>query len=255
MINYGFPLWGRRKCLRGEIDQFVRIMKLLSLLLFLTSMHLSATTFSQTVTLKVKKQPLSQVLMAIKQQTGYHIMYNDRYVNPHALVSVQASNRPLEEVLDKLLTPQSLTYYLKDQTVVIRPMDDEEGRPSSVVGKPHSQQQTITGRVTDHLGTAFPDVNVRVKGTTTVTTTNSSGDYRIEVVDDESVLVFSYLGFATIEHRVGDQAVINVSLVPQENQLEEVVTVGYGTVARKDLTGSVSTVSMGDLTKAPVMSF
>src|SRR5690606_18160044 len=97
MIKYGFPLLGRRKSLKGEIDQLMRIMKLLSLLLFWASMHLSAATFSQTVTLNVKKQSLSHVLTSIKQQTGYDIIYNDRYVNPRTLVSVQARNRPLEE--------------------------------------------------------------------------------------------------------------------------------------------------------------
>ncbi len=249
MINYGFPLLRRRKSLKGEVDQLMRIMKLLSLLLFWTSMHLSATTFSQTVTLKVKKQSLSQVLMSIKQQTGYHIIYNDRYVNPRAIVSVQATDRPLEEVLNKLLTPQSLTYYMKDNTIVIRPL---ESNALSLDGKNHNaQQKTISGKVTDEAGEPLEGVTVAIKGTAVITTTSVDGQFQLTGESTATTLVFTAIGFERREMPVADQTALNVVLKAAMGNLDEVVVVGYGTQRRRDITGAVSSVDEKALREMP----
>ena len=105
----------------------------------------------------------------------------------------------------------------------------------------------ITGRVIssdDKLG--LPGVSVVVKGTTTATQTDAKGDYTITVPSANSILVFTSIGFNTQE-MVASQGVVNISLEPQTTDLNEVVVIGYGEVARKDLTGSVASVKMADL--------
>ncbi len=102
--------------------------------------------------------------------------------------------------------------------------------------------QSITGRVTDESGQPAIGVNVIIKGTQKGVSTSIDGTYSIAAAKDDT-LVFSYIGYTDKEVKVGSQTTINVQLTPTENLMEEVVVVGYGSVRRSDLTGSVSSVS------------
>lgn len=112
-----------------------------------------------------------------------------------------------------------------------------------------SNAQTVKGTVTAD-GQPLPGASVIIKGTTTGTSTDFDGNYTIKA-DDASTLVFSYVGYASQEVVVGNQATINVELLA-DNSLDEVVVIGYGTQRKSDLTGSVSSVSSEDLTALPV---
>ncbi|RQP18241.1 MAG: TonB-dependent receptor [Parapedobacter sp.] len=117
----------------------------------------------------------------------------------------------------------------------------------AVAGRPVGQQREIGGTVTDESGTSLPGVTVSVKGTTSATTTGESGNYRIYVPDQGvAVLVFSLMGFVNQEVEIKAQSIINVSLQAAVSNLDEVVVIGYGTVKRSDLTGSVSTIKSED---------
>ncbi len=105
----------------------------------------------------------------------------------------------------------------------------------------------VTGTVTDETKQPLPGVNVLEKGTTNGTATDASGRFTLNVDNEESVLVFSFIGYANIEVPVSGKSVINVSLAPSVQALQEVVVIGYGTVERKDLTGSVSSVGSEDI--------
>jgi len=100
----------------------------------------------------------------------------------------------------------------------------------------------------------MPGVNVVVKGTTFGQVTNANGQYTIAVPNSNAVLVFSFVGYTTQEFTVGNQTTINVSLAEDAALIEEVVVVGYGTMRRSDLTGSVSSVSAELLTAFPSQS-
>ncbi|MCO6475079.1 MAG: TonB-dependent receptor [Phaeodactylibacter sp.] len=100
---------------------------------------------------------------------------------------------------------------------------------------------TVTGKVTsEDSPEGLPGVNVTVKGTSLGTVTDINGTFSIEVPSEESVLVFSFIGYERQEVRVGNQTVINVGLLPDARTLDEVVVIGYGTQTKRDLTGSVS---------------
>ena len=107
-----------------------------------------------------------------------------------------------------------------------------------------AQNIIITGTVSDEAGETLPGVNVVVKGNTSVgTVTDVNGNYSINVPNQNAVLVFSYIGFSTMEITVGNRTRIDVSLSDDALQFEEIVVIGYGTVRKKDLTGSVSSVN------------
>ena len=106
-------------------------------------------------------------------------------------------------------------------------------------------QKTITGTVSDASGT-LPGVSVLVKGTTTGTETDFDGKYSIKA-DAGAVLVFSYLGYKQVERTVGSASVINVTLEEDNNVLDEIVVVGYGTTTRKAYAGTAKTVSSANI--------
>jgi TonB-linked SusC/RagA family outer membrane protein len=108
----------------------------------------------------------------------------------------------------------------------------------------------VTGKVTEADGQGIPGVSILVKGTMVGTITDFDGNYTIDA-EAQSTLVFSFVGFTTVEMPVGNQTVINVQLREQAFDVEEVVVVGYGTQKVKDLTSSITTVKSDDLVKTP----
>jgi TonB-linked SusC/RagA family outer membrane protein len=117
------------------------------------------------------------------------------------------------------------------------------------------QDRVVSGRVTSSDdGNGFPGINIIVKGTTVGTVTDANGDYSIKVPSEESTLVFSSIGYKTMEVSVGSQTTINLSLEPDITSLTEVVVVGYGTVRKSDVTGSLVSVSSQQIQQVPVQS-
>ena len=117
-------------------------------------------------------------------------------------------------------------------------------------------QTTVVGRVVDTNNVPLIGVNVVVKGTTTGTTTGIDGNYSIKVGETQT-LVFSYLGYTTVEEVVGKRTTINVKMAEEATQLGavEIVNIGYGTTTRRDLTGSVAKADLGTMMKANVTNF
>ncbi len=113
--------------------------------------------------------------------------------------------------------------------------------------------KTITGTVIE-TGQPLPGATVRVKGTNRGTTTLTNGKYSIQARSNET-LVFAFIGMKSQEVVVGNRTVVNITLEGTSSSLSEVIVIGYGTVAKPDLTGSVGVVPMDDMMKAPVGTF
>ncbi len=109
------------------------------------------------------------------------------------------------------------------------------------------QQLTVTGTVTDaSTGIPMPGVNVVIKGTVLGALTDLGGKYTLTVPDQNAVLVFSFIGYLTLEEPVSGRTTINAALSPATTELEEVIVTGYGTQKKSDLTGSVVRVAMDE---------
>jgi TonB-linked SusC/RagA family outer membrane protein len=118
-----------------------------------------------------------------------------------------------------------------------------------------AQDRIVSGKVTSaEDNTGLPGVNVIISGTSKGVSTDVNGDYTISLAAGENMLVFSFVGFQSQSIQVDNQTVINVSLQTDLSELEEVVVIGYGTVKKSDLTGSVSSVRGEDLVKVPSSS-
>lgn len=117
----------------------------------------------------------------------------------------------------------------------------------------YAQSQTVKGKVLDNEGLEVIGGSVTIKGVAGGTVTDLNGNYELSVNDSKNaVLVFSYIGYEALEVKLDGRAVLNVTLQPSTEYLDEAVSIGYATVKRKDLTGSVASVNTAELSKVPV---
>jgi TonB-linked SusC/RagA family outer membrane protein len=121
-----------------------------------------------------------------------------------------------------------------------------------VVQVSFAQQKTVSGTVSDSSG-ALPGVSIIIKNSTIGTETDFDGKYSISSKSGD-VLVFSYLGYTSVEKTVGNSNTINVTLKEDANVLDEVVVLGYGTKTKNELTGSVVTIKAAQIRDVPVVS-
>ncbi|GAB3752156.1 TonB-dependent receptor [Spirosoma pomorum] len=109
----------------------------------------------------------------------------------------------------------------------------------------------ITGKVTDEKGADLPGVSVIIKGATQGTTTDGTGSFRISIPDPSTILVFSFVGYAKQEVTVGNKTTLTITLSPNDQTLNEVVVVGYGSQRRQDITSAVSVINLRDVGEQP----
>ena len=118
-----------------------------------------------------------------------------------------------------------------------------------------AQVRTIKGTVTaSDSKETLPGATVAIKGTTTGAITDLDGKYSITVNTDKPILVFSYVGYETAEVEVGNQIVLDVQLNLKKTTLDEIVVIGYGSVRKSDLSGSVGSVKSEDITKITALN-
>src|SRR5690606_30696256 len=112
--------------------------------------------------------------------------------------------------------------------------------------------RTVRGTVKDETGAGLPGVSILVKGTQKGTSTDENGNFSLILGDEPSVLVFSFVGYATQEVTVGNQNDLNITLAVDTKSLEELVVVGYGEQKKINLTGAVSSVNAEVLESRPI---
>lgn len=194
------------------------------------------------------KTRLIDVLNEIEEQSDYYFYFN-LDLNNYQVEQVNVKDKEIRDVLSTVLTDLGLDYEVVDRYIVIKKTGDLTGRnESSKAG----QQKGITGKVSDSTGAPLPGATVVVKGTTQGTITDADGNYLLPNVPSDAVLLFSFVGMKTQEVAVAGQTSINVRLVEDAIGIEEVVAVGYGTMKKSDLTGSVSQVEGDDLKNVAV---
>ncbi|WP_090625018.1 SusC/RagA family TonB-linked outer membrane protein [Parapedobacter indicus] len=226
-------------------------MRITTLLLLVGSLHLSASSLSQTVSLQAYRKPLRDVLDEVKKQTGYSVVYNDRLVERAERITIQADHMPLNEFLNSVLTPSSLIYQLNAQTILIK--IDPTSRGNNVTTEEIPPQQPVSGIVTDADGQPLAGVSVKLAGTNTGTVTDADGRYQLEVPGGKGTLVFTYIGFVPRKVSVdGSGKTVSISMQEEQSSLNEVVIVGYGTQRKIETTGSIASVSSSEINQTPV---
>jgi len=220
-------------------------MKITTFFLLVVLLQASARSYSQ-ITLNETNAPLEKVLKTIKKQTGYAIFYDYNDVK-NATVSIQVSDASIDQALSICFKGFPISFKVIDKNIVITK------KPETLVGKiidMLTPARNITGKVTDEDGPLI-GVSVIVKGTNHATTTNDRGEFSLNGIKENDIIIFSYIGYQSQEVIVKNQASFNVKLQKNVTGLNDVVVIGYGTTQRKDLTGAVSTVSGKSIENVP----
>lgn len=212
-------------------------MRLSIIIMIATILQASAAGFAQKITLSKKNAPLENVLKEIRKQTGYDFFYDAKLIRQSAPVSIVLNDVPLDDALKLLFTGQPFIYSKSEGTIIIYESP-----------KPASQEIIISGRVISaDTKQPLPGASVKIKGTTTGTTTIENGFFSIQVQDRNAILVVSYVGYKTKEINVGYDAVLQISLEEQKLALDNVeVTTGYAVLNKDRAAGSFAAVNMRD---------
>jgi len=196
---------------------------------------------------------LFEVFSTIEASTNYKFIYfSPDLKTTEKRFDLKRKKVTVADLLLMLSKQYQLAFKQVNNSIMVRKLSDEQ------VGIDESLEIVIQGiRITGRVTSAedpegLPGVNVIIKGTTQGTITDVNGDYSIEVPSQESVLVFSSVGFVQEEVAVGSQSVINITLVPDVTALEEIVVIGYGEQRSSDISGSVSTIPVDEIKESPV---
>lgn len=231
---------------RAGWKKWVQIMKLTAFLILLFVIDASAS-FSQStkISVKVENGTLSEIFSKIEAQSEYRFFYQNEQIRDSGRRTVDATNKNILDVVNELLKETELSCKLVDRNIIIYPKSENP------LDNFTQQQKSISGKVTDSSGGSLPGVSVVVKGTTNGTITDSDGKYSISKVPENGTLQFSFVGMKTQEIVVGSKVTINIILAEETIGIEEVVAVGYGTMKKSDLTGSVSSVKTQEINAVP----
>jgi TonB-linked SusC/RagA family outer membrane protein len=200
------------------------------------------------VKIELQDASVQEAFSKIEIATGYNFVYNHREMRDLPLVSVSSSNS-LYDLLVDLSQQTSLKFKQINQNIHVKV--ESSGSPEAVSIE-LVPQETVTGTIVDDTNTPLPGVSIIEKGTSNGTVTDVDGKFTLNVASSESILIFSFIGMQSIEVQVGERRVFDLTMQTDTQGLDEVVVVGYGTVKKSDLTGSVGVVGADELLKAPV---
>ncbi len=205
---------------------------------------------NRTISVKASHTELRIVLKQISQAADLRFSYDSKAIDANRLVDITASSEKVSQVLDRLLLPLNISYSVLEGRVVLRPVPARVTRAENL----SQPDKTVSGRVTEENGEGLPGVNVQVKGTARGGVTDSNGRYELTVLEEDNVLVFSFVGYVAKEESIDNRTVIDTRLTPSASRLDEVIVIGYGTQNRSSLTNSVAQINGEELVRRPVSS-
>jgi len=227
--------------------QMLKVMKITAVLLLAACLQVSASGYSQKVTLDLKNVSLEKVFKEIKRQSGYLFFYKAEELKKAGRISVHVVNADIDEALSQSLSSTGFTYQIIDKTIVLNP---KTSSPTAV--EKAGFFIDLRGKVTDAGGQPLSGASVKVRNKKNGTTTNQLGEFSLNGLDNNDVLEISFVGYETKLITVGNQTFVNVSLVLANDKLDETVIIGYGKTSRRLNTGSVASVTSETISNQPV---
>jgi TonB-linked SusC/RagA family outer membrane protein len=210
------------------------------------------------VTIHARDAELKDVLRDLEAQAEIKFAYSQKAIKAERTVNIHIVNQKLGAALTTLFEPLNISYQLTSGRILLTsptgaalpPVQIEKTEDAAMPAA-----ELIKGKVTDETSAGLPGVSVVLKGTQKGTTTNSNGDFEIDVPQRAgAVLVFSFVGYKPQELAIDNRTSIAVVMEPENKSLEEIVVIGYGAVKKSDLTGSVSSIKSEAIREMPVTS-
>lgn len=215
-------------------------------LTFLLVLKVSANSYSQNVKvdLDLHNAKFKKAFTILEQKGNIRLLYSEENLPLDKFITLSVKDTPVLDVLRMVLNDTNLQFKLLDNgLVVISPQNN-------VI-----KDIVVRGQVIDSKGETLPGVSVKLKGTTIGVTTDLDGRFTINAADNNSILVFTYIGYVTQEVAINNQTTLNVKLEATNTSLDEIVVVGYGTQRKENLTGAIATISADKLKNKVAVSY
>lgn len=197
------------------------------------------------ISIEAKNEQLRDVFTQIEKKSGYAIVYEKGAVDPSKKVSINVQNESVDQILDKVLAQTGNDYTFVNSQIIITKTNKKTST---------EQQQTpkkVTGSVIDETGESVIGASVTIPGTKTGTVTDIDGRFEINVPAEHFTIQVSYLGYQHQTVSITNKTDVHVKLNPENQGLDEIVVVGYGTVKKRDLTGAVQSIKSEDIVLSP----
>lgn len=231
---------------RYPVSKLSLKMKLSTLFMFASFFIMQAnTSYSQRtkVTLDLKDATIEEVINKIEGSTDFRFVYKIKDVDLKRIVTVKVKKKRVSAILNNLFNSSTTTYSIIDRQIFLVERSIPLQYKTLNTALKLQQKYTVNGIVQDEKGLPLPGANLVEKGTTNGVTTDFDGKFSISEVDENAILVVSYIGFTTKEIAVNNQTDLTITLIEDAAGLEEVIVVGYGTLKSKDITGAIVSVN------------
>ncbi len=223
-------------------------LKLTTLLILVAMFNIKASTYAQKtkVTLDLNNSTIEKVIETIEQKTDFRFIYKMSDVDLDRTVSISVKEQSIYTVLDKIFKGTFTEFKIRDTQIILK-------KPELKSQNIEYEKETISGIITDENGAPLPGASILEEGTKNSTVTDYDGKFKFIVESSSSVIVISFVGYKTKKVAAGN-GTLNVQLEPDATNLQEVVLVGYGTAARKDVTGAVSSINSKDMNQGAIVN-
>jgi len=224
-------------------------MKLTLILLIAFVLHAGARGTAQTVTLSVRDMPLEKVCKEIERQTGHYFLYAKDVKLNNALVSVNFTETKLSEVLDSIFKGLLFNWEIIEKVIIIKKIDQQKAGGTVAI----ERLLKARGLVINEQGQPLPGATVIVKHSNQSTLSNTKGEFFLDRVPINSVLIISFIGYVSKEISLKSDEFMQVRLIVSNSLLDATVIKGYYSTSNRLNTGNVATVKAEEIVRQPVM--
>ena len=243
-----------------DIRKLALVMKLCLFLLLTSAVSVMAnSSYSQNTKLSMdlRETTVKEVIDRIEQNSEFIFVFYDGIIDLDRVVSVKAKNATVDEILEQVFESTNNTFAIYDRQIVIANKEKEEievlKKNPGQVSIEQPQKKVLTGTIIDNNNLPLPGVSVMIKGTTLGTVTDTEGKFSLSIPEESQTLLVSFVGMRSQEIAIANKTIVNIVMEEEAIGIDEVVAVAYGTMKKKDLTGSISTVD-GNLISAQANS-
>jgi TonB-dependent starch-binding outer membrane protein SusC len=201
------------------------------------------------ITVENSNTSLLQFFELVEKQTSFIFAYDEYEINLNQELKLLTGHQLLKDLLDSASKQTNLQFNQKGKIilVIVNKIFLQKAPINKILGP-------VKGVVKDTTGSPLAGATVSVKGTTTSVRTDEGGNFSFSSIPENSILIISYVGYKTQEVAVNGQTMLQIKIEEDNKGLNEVVVVGYQTRRRGDLSGALSVVNVGGVSKLPVLS-
>lgn len=243
--------WNARGSAFPLSAQMLRIMRMVTFLLFAAFLSVHAESPAQSITMSAKNIPLKQIFTVIKKQTGFVVLYNEQVISSAKPVSINAHDMPLQDFLGAILKNQPIEYNIQGKTIVLsrKPVQASKGYTPVLISQDEEEQAPIKIRITDSTGNPLAGATVSVRNSKLSGVTDAEGTVSLNVKSGD-VLNISFIGhdprtvIVTPAQYVAGRMTVSLSRTDSQLSVVEVsLSTGYQKIPTYQMTGAASVMS------------